>query len=203
MRSTLLSLTALLPTLSLGAPLEARAITKAVIKSVSAIGTGCPTPGSTIRQINSEGHTAAIGYTEFASDEVGNSEACTLSLNYEVVIPSDGKADLELQVWSIAYYNGLPENGPRFTATLSQNLAFGGRTNATRTTLQPEASGRADTRIKISVSGAAGSTVSGSASATIEAFVTGGSGTGPAVTDLQVESSHFNFLPLPPAEGGN
>ena len=126
MRSTLLSLTTLIPALALGAPLEARAITKAVIKSVSATGTGCPTPGSTIRQINSEGHTASIGYTEFASDEVGNTESCVLSLNYEVVIPSDGKADLELQVWSIAYYNTVPET--KFTATLSQNLAFGGKT---------------------------------------------------------------------------
>ncbi|KAH7136148.1 hypothetical protein B0J11DRAFT_520025 [Dendryphion nanum] len=202
MRSSLLSLTALIPTLALGAPLEARAITKAIIKSVSAIGTGCPTPGSTVRSISSDGWTAAIGYTEFASNEIGNNEACTLSLNYEVVIPSDGKADLELQVWSIAYYNAGPETQPRLTATLTQNLAFGGKANSTRTTLSPEASGRADTRIKLSVSGAAGSTVSGSATATIEGLITGGS-SGPSVADLQVESSHFNFLPLPPAEGGN
>ena len=127
MRYSLLPLATLLPTLALGAPLEARAITKALIKSVTASGSGCPTPGSISSGISGDEWTARVTYNEFASNEVGLNENCTLGINYEVVIPSDGKADLELQVWSIAFYNTPPEN-TRFTATLSHNVNFGGRT---------------------------------------------------------------------------
>ena len=63
--------------------------------------------------------------------------------------------------------------------------------------IQEDTEDRVVTKHKFTVTGTAGSRVTGVATLLVEAFITGGSG-GPSLGEVQMDSSSINFLPLIP-----